>query len=145
MDVIRNPNVNSKLCQDCTTKSTKNSNFKAKKHFFETYMKRGDIFDNTVGHSASTESMTLLIFNSQEPQPMGEHITSCARKAKPLDRKGASLLARKRLERIGGRGAANGRGAWKTLPGMGEELSQKLEFEATVYHMIRLEIQRKFS
>jgi hypothetical protein len=52
---------------------------------------------------------------------MGEQITFCTRKA------------------------ANGRGVYKNLPRLGEELSQRLEFEATLCHMIRLEIQRKFS
>ena len=30
-------------------------------------MKRWDISDNTVGHGETTESMTSLIFNAQEP------------------------------------------------------------------------------
>ena len=65
-DESRNPNlnVNSKWCQESTIKST---NFKAKKIFFETYMKRGDNFEITVGQSASTDSMTSLIVIAKEP------------------------------------------------------------------------------
>ena len=101
----RNPNVKSNWCQDSTTKSKKNSNFQAKKIFFETYMKRGDIFDNTVGHSASTVSMTSLILDAQEPSSAnGRADNILSKKSHATEQKGSKPIGQEETGKERGEG-----------------------------------------